>query len=235
MPQTVLITGANRGLGLALTKEYLARGATVLAGARTPEKASVLHELRARHCETLEIVPLDVADANSVAQAARLVAARSDRIDVLVNNAAYGGVKDGTLEELDIAATLGLFDINVMGPLRVTQAMLPLLQKADDAKVAMISSGLGAITPVQSCDSLAYGSSKAALNHLARSLAFDLKRYGILVTAINPGWMRTDMGGPKAPLLPEQSAAGIAKVIESLTPADSSQWFNWDGHRVEAW
>jgi NAD(P)-dependent dehydrogenase (short-subunit alcohol dehydrogenase family) len=235
MPQTVLITGANRGLGLSLTKEYLARGAMVLAGARLPEKAAALRELRARHAKTLEIIPLDVADAGSVAVAGRLAAGKIDRLDVLVNNAAYGGVKDGTLEELDIAATLGLFDINVMGPLRVTQAMLPLLQKAGGAKVAMISSGLGAITPIQSCESLAYGSSKAALNYLARSLAFDLKRYGIMVTAINPGWMRTDMGGPKAPLSPEESAAGIAKAIESLTPADSSQWFNWDGRRIETW
>lgn len=236
MNKTVLITGANRGIGLALTREYLSHGGyRVFAAARKPEEATQLHALQKEHPGRLEIVKLDVTDTTSARQAAATVAAREGVIDVLINNAAVGDVKDGTLEELDPDAMVRLLEINVCGPLRVTKAMLDLLRQSSGAKVVNITSGLGAVSTRAGCDSLAYGSSKAALNYVTRSLAFDLQRYGMIVAAITPGWVRTDMGGPKAPLEAKDSAAGIVKVIEGLRPADNSLWFTYDGKQVRDW
>lgn len=247
MSETVLITGANRGIGLALAQEYAAGGAQVVAACRSPRKAAELQELAGARQGQIVIIELDATDDDSVRLAAQDVSRHFSEtsqsrcaIDVLVNNAARGDVPDGTLEGLDMRATLDLLNVNTVGPLRVTKAFLPLMagphgEEPVLSKVVNISSGLGSISGVKSCESLAYGTSKAALNYLTRSLAFDLRRHGIIVAAVSPGWVRTDMGGKDAQLSPEESAAGIVRVIKRLTLADSSRWFNYDGAECAAW
>ncbi len=235
MPRTILITGANRGIGLALTREYLTRGQAVYAACRRVDEAFELTKLAQHPHGQLNIVELDVADDASPVRAAQTISRRTAAIDILINNAGRGDLKDGSLEALDPSAMLGLLNVNTVGPLRVTKAMLPLLQKSAGAKVVNISSGLGGIGGISSCQSLAYGPSKAALNHLTRSLAFELRPRNIIVAAVSPGWVRTDMGGPNAPLSPEESAAGLARVIDRLAMADTSAWFNHDGTRNETW
>jgi NAD(P)-dependent dehydrogenase (short-subunit alcohol dehydrogenase family) len=241
MLPTVLITGANRGIGLALTRVLLKAGGArkVYAVCRRPGEAAALRELAGEYAGVLAIVALDVRDGETCRATAAAVAGKASALDILINNAAYGGVKDGTLEGLDLEATLDLLNINTVGPARVTQAMLGLLRASAKAggepRVVNISSGLGSVSGCRSCESLAYGTSKAALNYLTRSMAWDLKKDGIIVAAVSPGWVRTDMGGPNATLSPEQSAEGIAKVAASLTPADTGCWFNWDGSRNDLW
>lgn len=261
---TVLITGANRGIGLALVRAYLEAGEVcgaggaggankVFAACRRPGEAAALRELAAGGADgnagpggraegrggVLEIIPLDVRDGESCRAAAAAVAGKAKGLDILINNAGYGGVKDGELEGLDLEATLDLLNINTLGPARVTQAMLGLLKARAGAggrpRVVNISSGLGSVSGCRSCESLAYGTSKAALNYMTRSMAWDLKRHGIIVAAVSPGWVRTDMGGPNAPLSAQESAEGIVKVAASLRPEDTGCWFNHDGSRNEQW
>lgn len=232
MERTVLITGANRGIGLALAKTYVSAGWRVFAACRAPQKAA---ELAALGAENLQIVPLDVGSEASAEQAAKLVATQTQGLDVLINNAAIGGGLDDHLATLDIGLMQQALDINVLGPLRTTRAFVGLLKKSASPKVINISSGLGCVGVREDSSSIAYGSSKAALNYVTRCLAIDLASENIIVTAINPGWVRTDMGGPNAPLLPEKSAADIAKVAQGLTKADSGRWFNWDGTLNEIW
>lgn len=232
MSVTVLITGANRGIGLALVEEYLNQAAIVFAGCRhiSPELSDL-----GRRFASMHIVRMDVKDEPSIIQAAADMARLTDHLDIVINNAAVGGGSDATLESLDIGDMLKVLDINVAGPMRVTRAMLAVLKAAKHPRVVNVSSGLGIISTRTSCDSLSYGTSKAALNYVTRSLAFDLHRHNIIVVAMSPGWVRTDMGGPSAPLLPHQSAAGIVKVTAALRTEDSGQWFNHDGTRHEKW
>ena len=187
----------------------------------------------------LRVVALDVSSDRSVQRAAASVAAKSGGVDVLINNAAVGGGDDDRLKTLDVAGMAGVLNINVVGPLRVAKAFVPVLRKARTGKrrpkITNISSGLGAIGAMRDCQALAYGTSKAGVNYLSRALAFDLKKDGIIVAAVSPGWVRTDMGGKDAPLSPEESAAGIAKVVERLTMKDSGAWFNWNGKRNREW
>ena len=231
----ILVTGANRGLGLALVKAHLSAGDRVLGACRNPRQADELQALAKSHPGELDIIQMDVADDDSVAAGARDVRSRVGRIDVLVNNAAVGGGNDGSLETLDLAEMLRVLNINVLGAMRVIKSLLDRLRASPRPRVLNISSGLGAISTLTSCQSLSYGASKAALNYVSRSLAFDLKRHGIIVVSVGPGWMRTDMGGPDAPLAPETAANGIAALAGTLTMEHTSRWFNWDASEVTQW
>lgn len=245
MGAEVLITGANRGIGLALAKVFVESGAHVFAGCREPLAAKELQALGAaakdicrqpgKEGTRLEIVQMDVASDASVNAAAEQIAASATKLEVVINNAAKGGWKDGNLADLDLADCRDAFETNSISPVRVSRAMLPLLSAGKAPRIANISSGLGTIAEQTSNQSYAYGASKAALNFYTRHMAFELAPRRIIVVAVNPGWVRTDMGGPKAPLSPEQSAGGIFATVTKLTMQDTSLWFNWDGSRVDRW
>ena len=234
MSRTVLITGANRGIGLALVKEYLTRGDHVFAGCRRPDDADQLTGLAAKHAQQLHVFRLDVTRGESVAAAAQLVWGKTDSLDILINNAGIYP-KPKTLNELELQDCRDAFETNVLGVARVTRAMLPLLEKADKAKVANITSGVGCVTEKTRPGYYAYGTSKAALNYFTRALAAEMKGRGPIIILINPGWVKTEMGGSEAQMAPEQSAVGIAETIDKLTQADNSSWFNWDGKKHEIW
>ena len=226
----VLITGSNRGIGLALTRLYAQRGDTVFACCRTPTKADELQALASNH--SVDVVALDVGDEGSVAALASHLA--DTPIDILINNA---GVKGGEPEQqtavrMDFSAWAEAFNVNSMGPARVMQALLPALERSENPKVMNITSQLGALS-LDLPFSLAYSASKAALNKFMRLAAIELKPQGIAIGLIHPGWVKTDMGGPGAQITPAESAAGIARVIDQLSLDNTGGFWKWNGSRHE--
>jgi NAD(P)-dependent dehydrogenase (short-subunit alcohol dehydrogenase family) len=227
-----LITGANRGIGLALTEALLKRGVFVFAGARHPDTASELERLRAGHPELLQVVALDVASAESVSQCARMVKGIAPSLDILVNNAAIFLEETQTqLADLDADRFAQTVAVNVGGVARVTQAFLPALVGSKSARIVNISSGAGSIGDKSDHHYYCYGASKAALNHFTVGLAHELRPRGVTVVALSPGWVRTDMGGPGGELSPEQSGSAIAETILKLAPGDSGRFLDRFGQQ----
>ena len=198
----VVITGANRGLGLELTRQCIGSGDRVWAGCREPENAGDLAALG-----PAGILPLDVADAPSVGAFGRAMAAEIDGLDLLINNAganatAFGGdrLRSGVLE-LDTALFMAQMQVNAVGPMILTRVLLPLLRKSESPVVANMSSQLGSLAlGAQMLRDIGYNASKAALNMITTALAGTLAEEGIVVVTIHPGWVKTDMGGPGANL-----------------------------------
>jgi NAD(P)-dependent dehydrogenase (short-subunit alcohol dehydrogenase family) len=222
--KTVFVSGANRGLGLEFARQYAADGWRVLAGCRDPARAETLRALA-----NVEVVPFDVADSRSIAVAAKRLAGQS--VDLLINNAGIFGSSVGdrqqSLDLVDLDVWAQVLRTNVLGPFEVTRAFLPLLAK--NAVVGIVSSTLGSIGNNDYGSLYAYRSSKTAVNMVGRSLAMDLKPRGIAVVLLHPGWVHTDMGGPKAPVSPVDSIAGMRQVLGSVTVASTGRFFGWDG------
>lgn len=230
--QTILITGANRGIGLALTRHLLKDDARIFATCRAPERAHDLTELAHRHAERVTILQLDVNDKASIDSAVKAVAAETDALDLLINNAGIGGDDSGRiLGQLTAAEVSHVITTNAVGPLILTQACRELLKVGDNPRVVMISSGLGSLQRTGGT-SYAYRMSKAAMNMAARVLAFDSAMTGITTVTMNPGWVQTDMGGPSAALKPEESASALRTLIKSLTPSDNGKFFQYDGSEL---
>ena len=226
----VVITGSNRGIGLALTTVYAERGDTVFACCRAPAKAKELQALAKKHPVTL--VPLDVGDDASVAALAKQLAGTT--VDTLVNNAGVSGgpPEQQTATSMNFAAWADAFNVNALGPVRVMQALLPALKRSRSAKVMSVTSQLGAIS-LDMAFALGYSASKAALNKFMRLAASELKTQGIAVGVVHPGWGKTDMGGPGASITPSESAAGIANVIDQLSLQNTGGFWKWNGSRHE--
>jgi NAD(P)-dependent dehydrogenase (short-subunit alcohol dehydrogenase family) len=221
-----LVTGANRGLGLALVQALLARGDRVVACCRHPGRAGALNALAGEHPNRLHLLPLDVAKPASIRELAAELPLVCERLDLLVNNAGLlvSGERFGTLDPEALDAS---FRTNAMGPLLLTEALADRL--ADGARVANLSSVMGAIGEVSEFRAPSYAISKAAQNMATAQLAHALAPRGIVVVALHPGWVQTEMGGPKATVAPEQSAAGLLEVIAGLRPADSGRFLDWRG------
>ena len=217
---TVMVTGANRGIGLELARQYGEAGWQVIGTARKPESATELTELGAR------VVQLDVTDAASVARLAAELDGQP--IDLLINNAGIIS-RNNALDATDIEMAGKILDVNVLGPMRVTQALLPNLSASNHKTIVNMTSGLGSIASNESGGFYGYRESKAALNMFTRSLASDLSGQEFIVVAMNPGWVQTDMGGPNATLTVEQSVNGIRAVVDGLTPGDSGTFRSYNG------
>jgi NAD(P)-dependent dehydrogenase (short-subunit alcohol dehydrogenase family) len=217
---TVMVTGANRGIGLELARQYGKAGWQVIGTARKPESATELKELGAR------VVQLDVTDDASVARLAAELDGQP--IDLLINNAGIIS-RNSALDATDIEMAGKILDVNVLGPMRVTQALLPNLSASNRKTIVNMTSGLGSIASNESGGFYGYRESKAALNMFTRSLASDLSGQEFIVVAMNPGWVQTDMGGPNATLTVEQSVNGIRAVVDSLTPGDSGTFRSYNG------
>jgi len=228
-PIRSLVTGANRGLGLALTRALLARGNPVIAACRHPGKASELNGLVGEYPGRLHLLPLDVADPKSHAQLARELPLVCDGLDLLVNNAGvlHSGERFGSVSAARLEDS---FRINAMGPFLLTQALAS--QLADGARVANISSELGWMSGLTRFGTPSYNISKAAQNMVTALLKQALSARGIIVLALHPGWVQTDMGGSGAAITPEQSAEGLLRVVGGATLEDSGRYMDWQGKHL---
>ena len=219
---TYLITGANRGLGLEFARQLSQRkdDTKILATAREPEKATDLQRL------VHDVYPLDVADPKSIAGLAEHL--KDQPIDVLINNAGVSSKSNSiaTLEEADLQT---VFTVNAIGLMLVTKAALKNLRAGKRKIVFNITSQLGSIANNKGGSSYGYRGSKAALNMMTVSLSNELKKDGFTCVVAHPGWVQTDMGGPNATLKPEESIAGLLKIIDGLKAEDSGKFFNYDG------
>lgn len=224
----ILITGANRGIGLELVRVFLKNGHTVVATARQQEKAGELQSLvHDAPRDALTIIPLDVASDSSAAQAAKVCAEKTSSIDILINNAGvYPEGGDEPFAEIALELFQRAIDVNYMGAIRVTKEFLPLVRKGTNARIVNVSSGAATITAKADSRRYCYGPSKTALNMFTRTLACELKQGGIVVTAIGPGWVRTEMGGAEADLSVEDSAAAMATTIENLSMEHSGEFLD---------
>ena len=228
---TVLITGANKGIGLEMAKLYAARGDRVLACVRNPAAAKALAELA--KTADVKVLEVQVSDAASVA---KLAAGLKDQpIDLLINNAGASGpaYDQQTATRMDFAGWAETFEVNTMAPVRVMQALLSNLKASGKAKVVSITSQMGALA-LDMPMAYAYCTSKAALNKFMKLAAIDLAKEGIAVSVIHPGWVKTDMGGPNAEITPQESAAGIVKEIDGLSLETTGSFKKWNGE-AHAW
>ena len=229
MPQTWMITGANRGIGLALTMELLRRGDHVVAAARDPW-GGALAELDGVHVGQLTPLELDVTSDRSVAAAKQAFDGRP--IDVLVNNAGVYGPRDRqTALDMDFKAWREVFEVNVYAPLRVSQAFLPNVEAGSGRKIVTISSRMGSIGSNPS-GAIAYRSSKAAVNMVMVGFGNAVRDSEVAVLLFHPGWVRTDMGGGGADIPPSESAAGLIATIDASGMRDTNSFRNWKGEEI---
>jgi NAD(P)-dependent dehydrogenase (short-subunit alcohol dehydrogenase family) len=219
---TVLITGANRGLGFEFARQYAADGWRVIGTARHPASADALAGTGA------EIHALDVRDAEAVGRLARQLG--DEPIDVLIANAGVAGPRDMTAEAVDVEGWVETFRTNTIAPLVVAGAFARHVAKSRQRKLVAISSRLGSLEANEEGGMYVYRSSKAALNAAFRSFAID--RREVIAVLLHPGWVRTDMGGEAAPLTAPESVAGMRRVIGGLTQQDSGRFFDYEGTPV---
>ena len=212
MPST-LITGANRGIGFEFARQYLADGWQVYAACRDPDSASELRRLADPSDHKLRIIALDVTDPTSVKAAAAELEGKA--IDVLVNNAGVGGPRGQSIGNIDYETWARVLDVNTLGPMRIAEAFVDNVAQSERKLMVTLTSGMGSIADNTSGGAFAYRSSKAAVNMVMRSLAIDLAPRGITCVVVNPGWVRTDMGGPHGNLTPAESVTMIRRLIET--------------------
>lgn len=218
---TILVTGAGRGLGLEFVRQYAGAGWQVLGVVRDPLKGKAASEAGAK------VYVADMADPSSIA---RLKAALDGvAIDILLNNAGiYGGAQE--FGRVDSQAFLEVVRVNALGPLMMAEAFADSL--TGPKIIASVSSMMGSIEDNSSGGYYAYRAGKAALNMVTKSLAVDLKPRGITAVALSPGWVKTDMGGPSAPLEPPESVAGMRRVLDGLDIGRTGRFFHYDGCEV---
>lgn len=231
MPQTWMITGANRGIGFALTGKLLNRGDHVVAAARDP-RGGALGTLAAAHPGRLTPVELDVTSDASVAAAREALSGRA--IDVLLNNAGLYGPRDRQSGlDVDFDAWREVFEVNVYAPVRVAQAFLPNIAAGQGRKIATISSRMGSIG-ANPGNALIYRSSKAAVNMAMVVFGNAVRARNVSVLLFHPGWVRTDMGGGGADITPAESAGGLIRTIDASGMAETNSFRDYTGETI-AW
>jgi NAD(P)-dependent dehydrogenase (short-subunit alcohol dehydrogenase family) len=225
--ETVFITGANRGIGLELTRQYLKKQTRVIAACRAPERAQSLSDLKESYSDALQVHPLDVTDERSVQLLVELL--RGQSIDVLINNAGINGGERQDILNMDYPQWATTLAVNTIAPFRITVAFLDNLRQSRKPRVITFSSQLGSMLRPTSTGYYAYRSSKAAVNKVMQGLAVDLRAENIIVCPVHPGWVQTDMGGAKADLTVQQSASGLIQLIDQLEMQDSGHFMKWNG------
>jgi NAD(P)-dependent dehydrogenase (short-subunit alcohol dehydrogenase family) len=226
----VVVTGASRGIGLELADQLLRRGDHVIATHRDePGRARLEALRRAPTTGTLTLHPLDVRDGASIERLA--TALNGSVVDVLINNAGIMGPDQRGIEGVDYEAWLSVLSVNVLGPFHVTAALLPSLRRSEQPRVITLSSIMGCLHR-KSSGHYAYRSSKAAVNKVMQLLASDLAAERIIACPVNPGWVKTDMGGDDAPLTVRECARGLIALFDRLTLEDSGRFWQWDGSEL---
>lgn len=236
---SVLITGANRGLGLEFTRQYLNDNWEVHACCRQPEKATELLVTATDYPGNLCLRGMDVGDEAQISAVASDL--KGHPLDLLINNAGiadgYGhGVyemkDDPDIRKYDFAFWEEMMRINTVAPAKVIGALLENIKAGNQKKIASLSSGVASITNLAWAGKYGYCSSKAGLNMVSRGLAEWLKSENVIVISLSPGWTRTDMGGPVATNSVEESVSGMRNVLSTLTLTDSGRFWNFDGKEL---
>ncbi len=223
----VLITGANRGLGLEFAKQYAADGWSVLACCRHPESAHELQSLAKKH-DHVQIFALNVGDFKQIDALALQL--KNQPIDVLINNA--GIYPNSVFGDTNYDQWAEAFKVNAMASLKMSEAFVQHVAKSQLKKIATLSSKMGSIDDNGSGEGYIYRSSKTAVNMVMKSLSIDLKPYGISFVTLHPGWVQTDMGGPNGLINAQTSVAGLRQVIEHLNLGNTGQFIAYDGKHI---
>lgn len=228
-----LITGANRGIGLELTQQLLAREEHVIATCRHPQRATELQQWQQLYGSRLTLVPLDVSDPVSIAASYDVVCQTTDALDVLINNAGIGSGMEplGTVTQETMLTT---YKVNAAGPILIAQQYLELLKAGRGKKIVNITTGISSLSMRDTGGMYSYTASKAALNMHTKNLSIDVAEWGIIAIVLDPGWVKTDMGGPNAWITPEESVNGILQVVDHLTLEDTGKFFHYSGTEI-AW
>ena len=217
---TVIITGANRGLGLEMAKQYSANGWNVIGTAREPEKAQELNAL-----DKVTVMQLDIADDSSTQNFAEQLG--NQPVDLFINNAGIYGPSD-----FDRKGWLDLFNINVVGPVELATALKSNVAKSEGKKMVVLSSQVGSIAENDSGNMMYYRTSKAAVNQAWNSLAQQWKDEGLTLAMMHPGWVQTDIGGENADLTPEESVEGMRSVIDGITHDQNGKFYDYSGREI---
>jgi NAD(P)-dependent dehydrogenase (short-subunit alcohol dehydrogenase family) len=226
--QTILVTGSNKGIGLEICRQLAQAGYHVILSARSADRGQTAVAALAKGGLKVDFLQLDTADETSIRNAAAELQKRLKALNVLVNNAAILDTWQGTILNATAADIRDTFITNTLGPILLTQALVPLLEAGRPARVVNVSSQLGSVANMT--DGWAgYGISKAALNAATRKLAEALKPRGISVNAASPGWVRTEMGGESAPLPVEQGAKNIIRLITGVPASLTNQYLEANG------
>lgn len=224
---TVVVTGANRGIGLELVRQYLQRGEQVVAACRQPDSAKELHALES---DNLRITALEITSKDSIHAFCASFTPRS--VSILINNAGVYGPRGVSFGLVGRKEWMEVLEVNTIAPLMLTQKFLPSMDAEGDKKLIYMSSKMGSIEDNTSGGNYIYRSSKTALNQVVKSISIDLADQGFIATALHPGWVRTDMGGPEALVDVETSARGLIQVIDGLTEKDSGSFISYDGSPI---
>ena len=232
----VLITGAGRGLGLGFTIQCLSHGYYIFAGVRNLQKATALQELSEKYPDNLKLLSLDVTNSHSIDDSYNFVSAQVNRIDLLINNAGVNSKSDGMgcranhvhLGQLDSRRMLDIFHVNAIAPIMLAQRYVDLLKAGTNSIIVNISSEQGSITTKVADGNYSYCASKAALNMLTRTLAFDVIQFDIIAVTIHPGSVKTDMN-PRGSLTPTESGEAILQTISRLKKEDTGKFFDCNG------
>lgn len=233
-----LVTGGSRGLGKEFCFQLASNGYTVLLAARSTESGKAVEaEFREQELD-VTFKQLDVADEEQMKLLAADVALNYGKLDLLINNAGINSKSTGrhedflanvSLKELSAEQVLHMIRINSLSGILMAKYFLDVLKEAEGPKIVNISSWLGSLSLKTQGGNYSYAASKAALNMMSRAMAFDVKEHGIVAAIFNPGWVQTDMGGPRAKLTVQESVSGILEVVENLSMEDVGKFLQWDG------
>ena len=226
---TYLVTGTNRGIGLEFVEQLIDRGDEILATCRNIDAAVELKRLHITYAD-LHLLELDLSQPESLHNLANQL--KGAAIDVFISNAGVYGPKDVEFGTVNRRVWAEVFQINTIAPLLLTQLLEDNFKRGKGKKLVYISSKVGSIADNRGGGGYIYRSSKTALNQVVKSLSIDLCEDGLIATALHPGWVLTDMGGPNALISPSVSVTGLLQVIDGLTLAKSGCFINYDGTEI---
>lgn len=228
---TVLITGANRGIGLEFARQYAADGWQVVACCRQPQQAEALNRLADQYKDRFSIHRLDVRELAEIDQLSHKLQDLS--IDILINNAGvYPHAQNGEFGRISYDDWMEAFRVNTFAPLKMVEALIEQIACSQLKIVATITSKMGSIADNQRGGSYIYRSSKAAVNMVIKSLAIDLQPRGIIAVLLHPGWVQTDMGGRGALISTKQSVTGMKSILDRVTHSDTGKFIAYDGQHI---
>ena len=223
---TILVTGANRGLGIEFVEQYLNDGNEVIATYRNENSSMDLIKM-GNERSNLKLLQLDVSSNKSLNSFAENLG--DSPIDIFINNAGVYGPRNSSFGNVDEENWIPAIKVNTIAPILLTQLIIKNIRAGSDKKLIYITSKMGSIDDNKGGGAYVYRSSKTALNAVVKSLSVDLKNENIAVALIHPGWVKTDMGGPNALIDKDTSVRGMTEVISNLDISSTGNFYNYDG------